>query len=143
MAYKEELISLRFLSNGEFITAYTFTNGKVSAPALLQDISIIIESSSASLNDIMIWMDHVRMINNPDEGAYEEEFSSEIECEEDSAKLKLNIGEFIMNAVFDNDSKLLTFKARPQFTISWAAFCDYIAQYNYFLNMVKTQFTEG
>ena len=140
MAYKEELIALRFLSEEEFITAYTFTNGKVSAPVLLQDVSITIESSSMSLNDVSLWMYHVRLINKPDEEAYEENFSVEIEYEENIAMLKLNIGEFIMDVVFDNDSKLLTFKARPQFTISWAAFNAYIFQYRYFLDMVKTQF---
>lgn len=135
--------SLRFFQNGLLVTAYSYEDNKVNAPALSSDVSILPAAARGSQRLVDKWISHVRTANaggRLDDGAFAENLKKESEYESDKATLNIAAGEFQMDATFDVATGQITYKMRPAFSISWATFVDYEDAHRKFLRLIALRY---
>jgi len=135
------LFSLRYIGTTGAPIVYTYDQGRIISPEILNDGQYDVEHFARKIDYLDRWVNTVYMLEAPDkESPPDSPTTEEYEIEDDKIKLKLEVQGLQANLTYDMATKLITTKARPQFNISWMGFLYFINSSKRFLQLINGDF---
>lgn len=128
---------LQLFIGGEFITAYSYDNGKVILSEITGTVLISLSELKRNIKFISIWVDQITKLLTLDTTLVAETFEKEIKKTGTRVTAKFERDELVTSSSFDPATRIFTFTPRNQVTINFKDFINWFEFLNdYFKNCI-------